>query len=106
MLNFDSEAKLAVEPGASVTVGKYTARLATTSGYEFGFEKNGVQVGQYDARLQKWQTFSPDLDVTDKDLSSLFSEVDSSVNLSRLTEKPSDYSYRTLSRDTSSARPG
>ena len=96
IIYFDSEARLAVQPGAAVTVGKYTARLSDNYGYEYGIEKNGVQVGQYDARLQKWQTFSPDLDVTDKDLSSLFSEIDSSVNLSRLTEKPSDYSYRAL----------
>ncbi len=96
IIYFDSEARLAVQPGGAVNVGKYIARLSDYSGYEYGIEKNGVQVGQYDARLQRWQTYSPDIDVTDKELSALFSEIDSSVNLSRLTEKPSDYSYRAL----------
>ncbi len=93
---FDSEAKFAVAPGASVSLGRYTAKLSKFSGYEFGFTKNGVDLGQYDAKLQRWQLLSPDLELSDKDLSALFSEIDPSVNLSRLTERPSDYSYSTL----------
>ena len=95
-LYFDTNAKLAMDFDQSIGVGSYTARRVMYSYEAVIIEKNGVAIGQYDPKLQRWLMLSPEITISDKELSAIFSEIDPSINLSRLTDRPSDWSYQNL----------
>ena len=106
-LPFDDNAKIVGKWRTLTKIGKYTCYWQdeytvnfTEDADRFTVRADGTVSGfsdvtwvaQYDTQHQVWNMYTPDFPVSNEDLASLFSKINSTIDLNRLKDRPSDIS--------------